>query len=218
MYVSRNYTTVHLLDIWDEYRRYFQIDIRQCVDGGRDCRIHGLRIVGHKLGKKKDGEQAGRGRWLERVIDNWDPEVGPESMKTKSQICVWGRGGGDYNVTAIIDSFHRKKKVREFPVPSQDVTTKLSLGGNNDVITELFLPRGSLVNNAGDGKLENLFFGVSAFVWCGCNSKISRLFSRKDTFFDSAFFITKHLIYIIFNCLLLKKFHVFSLFRICLDM
>jgi hypothetical protein len=53
------------------------------------------------------------------------------------------------------------KKVREFPVPSRDVsvTTKLSLGGNNDVITELFLPRGSLVSDipAGDGKLENLF-------------------------------------------------------------
>jgi hypothetical protein len=38
-------------------------------------------------------------------------------------------------------SLHRKKKVREFPVPSRDVTTKLSLGGNNVVITELFLPR-----------------------------------------------------------------------------
>ncbi len=32
-----------------------------------------------------------------------------------------------------------KKKVREVPVPSQVVTTKLSLGGNYDVITELFL-------------------------------------------------------------------------------
>jgi hypothetical protein len=42
---------------------------------------------------------------------------------------------------------HRKKKVREFPVPSRDVTTKLSLGGNNDVITELFLPRGTLVSD-----------------------------------------------------------------------
>jgi hypothetical protein len=52
-----------------------------------------------------------------------------------------------------------KKKVREFPVPSQDVTTKLSLGGNNDVIIELFLPRRSLVIDipAGDGKLVNLF-------------------------------------------------------------
>jgi hypothetical protein len=39
---------------------------------------------------------------------------------------------------------HRKNNVREFPVPSRDVTTKLSLGGNNDVITELFLPMGSL--------------------------------------------------------------------------
>jgi hypothetical protein len=54
---------------------------------------------------------------------------------------------------------HRKKKVREFPVPSRDVTTKISLGGNNNVITELFLPRGSLVSDipAGDGKLVNLF-------------------------------------------------------------
>jgi hypothetical protein len=54
---------------------------------------------------------------------------------------------------------HRKKKVREFPVPSRDVTTKLSLGGNNDVITELFLPKGSLVSDIppGDGKLVNLF-------------------------------------------------------------
>ncbi len=51
------------------------------------------------------------------------------------------------------------KKVREFPVPSRDVTTKLSLGGNNDVITELFLPRGSLVSDipAEDWKLVNLF-------------------------------------------------------------
>jgi hypothetical protein len=54
---------------------------------------------------------------------------------------------------------HSKKKVREFPVPSRDVTTKLSLGGNNDVINELFLRRGSLVSDipAGDGKLVNLF-------------------------------------------------------------
>jgi hypothetical protein len=65
------------------------------------------------------------------------------------------------------------KKVREFPVPSRDVTTKLSLGRNNDVITELFLPRGSLVSDipAGDGKLVNLFYGViisghKEFGWC----------------------------------------------------
>jgi hypothetical protein len=60
------------------------------------------------------------------------------------------------------DSVHRKKKVREFPVPSRDVITKLSLGGNNDVITELFLPRGSLVSDipTGDGKLVTFFYGV----------------------------------------------------------
>ncbi len=66
---------------------------------------------------------------------------------------------------------HRKKKVREFPVPSRDVTTKLSLGGNNDVITELFLPRGRLVSDipAGDRKLVNLFlrcaYGPIPFFW-----------------------------------------------------
>ncbi len=59
---------------------------------------------------------------------------------------------------------HRKKKVREFLVTSREVTNKLSLGGNNDVITELFLPRGSLVSDipAGDGKLVNLFFRCSS--------------------------------------------------------
>jgi hypothetical protein len=62
-------------------------------------------------------------------------------------------------------TLHRKKKVHEFPVPSRDVTTKLSLGGNNDVIAELFLPRGSLVRDipAGDEKLMNLFYGVGLF-------------------------------------------------------
>ena len=67
------------------------------------------------------------------------------------------RGGGACD--AKVRFIHRKKKVREFPVPSRDVTTKLSLGGNNDVITELFLPRGSLICDipAGDGKLVNLF-------------------------------------------------------------
>jgi hypothetical protein len=57
------------------------------------------------------------------------------------------------------NSREASKMVREFPVPSRDVTTKLSLGGNNDVITELFLPWGSLVSDisVGDGKLVNLF-------------------------------------------------------------
>jgi hypothetical protein len=72
---------------------------------------------------------------------------------------------------------HRKKKVREFPVPRRDVTTKLSLGGNNDVITELFPPRGSLVSDipAGDGKLVNLFFTVWRTVnklYCRAKSSV----------------------------------------------
>jgi hypothetical protein len=65
----------------------------------------------------------------------------------------------------MADGIFTVKKVREFPVLSRDVTTKLSLGGNNDVITELFLPRGSLVRDipAGDRKLVNLFYGVESF-------------------------------------------------------
>ncbi len=57
---------------------------------------------------------------------------------------------------------HGKKKVRKFPVPSRYVTTKLCLGGNNDVITELFLPRGSLVSDipAGEGNSWTFFYGV----------------------------------------------------------
>ncbi len=62
-----------------------------------------------------------------------------------------------------------QKKVREFPVASRDVTTKLSLGGNNVVITELFLPRGRLGSDipAGDGKLVNLFYGVRSSRMAG---------------------------------------------------
>jgi len=76
-----------------------------------------------------------------------------------------------------------KKKDREFPVPSRDVTTKLSLGGNNDVITELFLPRGSSVSDilAGDGKLVNLFFTVKHIPMI-CHLPESPSFSLPTTF------------------------------------
>jgi hypothetical protein len=69
----------------------------------------------------------------------------------------------------------QEKKVREFPVPSWDVTTKLSLGGKNDVITELFLPRGSLVSHipAGDGKLVNLFLRCRVGLSLGCSASAS---------------------------------------------
>ncbi len=66
-----------------------------------------------------------------------------------------------YNCFPI--TLYTVKKDREFPVPSRDVTTKLSLGGNNDVRNKLFLPRGSLVSDipAGDGKLVYLFLRSS---------------------------------------------------------
>jgi hypothetical protein len=93
-------------------------------------------------------------------------EAGPEEEEAEEQQAAASEVDEiviDPQVRTIIKVakhlLHRKKKVREFPVLSRDVTTKLSLGGNNDVITELFLPRGSLVSGipAGDGKLVNLF-------------------------------------------------------------
>jgi hypothetical protein len=46
-----------------------------------------------------------------------------------------GRSPNFYFHVSVSDLYTVKKKVREFPVPSRDVTTKLSLGGNNDFIT-----------------------------------------------------------------------------------
>jgi hypothetical protein len=49
--------------------------------------------------------------------------------------------------------------------------SKLSLGGNKDVITELFLPRGSLICDipAGDGKLMNLF--LRCILYCHARTR-----------------------------------------------
>jgi E3 ubiquitin-protein ligase HERC2 len=41
-------TTVNLLGSMKEYHRYYEIAIRQCANGGRDCKIHGLKIVGRR--------------------------------------------------------------------------------------------------------------------------------------------------------------------------
>jgi hypothetical protein len=56
----------------------------------------------------------------------------------------------------------QKKRFSNLPSPDGISLPNSFLGGNNDVITELFLPRGSLVSDipAGDGKLVNRFFTV----------------------------------------------------------
>ncbi len=92
-----------------------------------------------------------------------------EAVKCKPEVSVQSPlfyYNNKKNPRLRLNILHRKKKDSEFPVPSRDVTTKLSLGGNNDVITELFLPRGSLVSDipAGDGKLVNLFLRCSLSV------------------------------------------------------
>ncbi len=54
---------------------------------------------------------------------------------------------------------HRKKSFSVFPSPAGMSLTKLSLGGNIDVIHKLFPPRESLVSDipAGDSNIEQLF-------------------------------------------------------------
>ncbi len=55
-----------------------------------------------------------------------------------------------------------KKSFKIFPSPTGMSLTKFSLGGNNSIITSLFLPRESLVSDipAGDGNIEKLFYGA----------------------------------------------------------
>jgi hypothetical protein len=59
---------------------------------------------------------------------------------------------------------HRKKSFSIFPSPAGMSLTKLSLGGNNDIIYKLFPPRESLVSDipAGDGNIEKLFLQCKA--------------------------------------------------------
>jgi hypothetical protein len=57
---------------------------------------------------------------------------------------------------------HCKNSFSIFPFPAGMLLTKLSLGGNNDVIYKLLPPRESLVSDipAGDGNIEKLFYSV----------------------------------------------------------
>jgi hypothetical protein len=62
--------------------------------------------------------------------------------------------------TSVLPWFlHRKKSLSIFLSPAGMSLTKLSLGGNYDVIYKLFPPRESLVSDipAGDGNIEKLF-------------------------------------------------------------
>jgi hypothetical protein len=65
-----------------------------------------------------------------------------------------------------IENIHRKKYFSIFPSPAGMSLTKLSLGGNNDVINKLFPPKESLVSDipSGEGNIEKLFYGVWAEI------------------------------------------------------
>jgi hypothetical protein len=63
---------------------------------------------------------------------------------------------------ALQGAYHCKKSFSIFPSTAGMSLSKLSLGGNNDVIYKLFPARESLVSDipAGDGNIEKLFYGV----------------------------------------------------------
>jgi hypothetical protein len=62
----------------------------------------------------------------------------------------------------LLESMHRKKSFSIFPPPAGMSLTKVSLGGNYDLIYKLFLPWESLVSDilAGDRNIEKPFFTV----------------------------------------------------------
>jgi hypothetical protein len=70
---------------------------------------------------------------------------------------LWG-----YKIVVPASLLHRKKSFSIFPSPAGLSLTKLSLGGNYDVIYKIFLPRECLVSDipAGDGNIVKLFYGV----------------------------------------------------------
>jgi hypothetical protein len=126
------------------FRSYFRFNccFLRSGDNGHSCDVQ-------QFGVKNDRR---RGQHLKTFVK-------------QDKIPVMNNSKQDHYFCSQIDNVYTVKKGSQFPVPRRDITTKLSLGGNNDVITELFLPKGSLVSAipAGDGKLVNLFYGVPLF-------------------------------------------------------
>jgi hypothetical protein len=86
--------------------------------------------------------------------------------------------GDPYYVHGAVDFLkvlHCKKRFVIFPSPAGMSLTKLSLGGNNDVIYKLFPPRESLVSDIppGVGKIVNLFYSVFSSVYISSYQQIS---------------------------------------------
>jgi hypothetical protein len=77
--VNREDTIVNLLGRMDEYRRYYQIDIRQCFDDNRNCQIHDLRILGHKLVKDEEHPS------VPTVVISDSPEVKEDSLQARQE-------------------------------------------------------------------------------------------------------------------------------------
>jgi hypothetical protein len=90
--VNREDTIVNLLGRMDEYRRYYQIDIRQCFDDGRHCIIHGLRILGCKLMKYEEHPS------VSTAIVSDSQEVEEESLQARQEqqqhTAARGQAGG----------------------------------------------------------------------------------------------------------------------------
>jgi hypothetical protein len=109
-------------------------------------------------------EEAGGGQQPLRLV--WRLALGEEWLQHTQHF---------YNYYRIRRKACRKKGFLIFPSPAGMSLTKLSLGGNNDVIYKLFPPMESFVSDipAGDGNIEKLF------LRCGERQSVKRSKTEK---------------------------------------
>ncbi len=114
----------------------------------RRCRVFGLGLINIAPSYMSDRLETKR-------LNAGEREGGGSvhSWAHRAQFWLWWP-------SSVYLTFTLKKAFRYFhPQPGCHSRTKLSLGGNNDVIYKLFPPRESVVSDtsAGDGNIEKLF-------------------------------------------------------------
>ncbi|XP_043204412.1 E3 ubiquitin-protein ligase HERC2-like [Amphibalanus amphitrite] len=101
--VAADETWVTLLYDVTEYHQYIEIAIRECRDGGIDCRVHALRVLGRQLGTD-DSAGAGGGVHFLASDGEEDSEAGylcrpspapGAAAGLRSRVFVWGLNDKD---------------------------------------------------------------------------------------------------------------------------
>ena len=120
-------TTVNLLGSMKEYHRYYEIAIRQCANGGRDCKIHGLRILGRK--RLEDEEYAS----VLTFLASDSEEVEEESLGRQQQLQNFAARGQARKgeAAAAADSSCQAQQQQQHPIKALvwGLNDKDQLGG-----------------------------------------------------------------------------------------